>query len=356
MEMTEILVRASELGASDIHFVVGKPPVFRVQGKLQEMEGVERLMPNTVKELASSIINENQEKIFDKTNELDFSFGVAGLGRYRVNLHMQRGTVGITIRSLSTEIPDFDSLNIYPTVKKFIDHNNGLILVTGPTGSGKSTTLASLLDKINRERYEHIITVEDPIEYLHKHKNSLVEQREIGADTESFATALKYALRQDPDVILIGEMRDLETITAALTAAETGHLVFGTLHTNDASKTIDRIIDVFPTEQQAQVRIQLSTSLRGILAQQLIPTTDGKRRAACEVLVGTPAIGNLIREAKTHQIPSMIETGAKFGMVTMEASLKQLLTDGIISREEYEKRTKIKRDVSLEEGLTRRRY
>jgi len=342
MDMTEILVKAGEMGASDIHFVVGKPPMLRVHGKLQELQGAERLMPNSIKELSSSILNEAQEKAFDMNRELDFSFGIAGVGRYRVNLHMQRGTVGMTIRSLSTEIPEFDDLNIHDSVKSFIDNKNGLILVTGPTGSGKSTTLASLLDKINKERYEHIITIEDPIEYLHMHKNSLVEQREIGADTESFSTALKYALRQDPDVILIGEMRDLETITAALTAAETGHLVFGTLHTNDASKTVDRIIDVFPTDQQAQVKVMLSTSLRGVLAQQLVPTVDGKRRAACEVLVGTPAIGNLIREGKTHQIPSMIETGARHGMISMDASLKKLLKEGMITMEEFEKRAKNK--------------
>ncbi len=342
MDMTEILMQANEVGASDIHLVVGRPPMFRVHGKLAEMNGAERLMPNTIKELSSSILNEAQEKAFDKNKELDFSFGISGVGRYRVNMHMQRGTVGVTIRALSTGIPQFEKLNIHESVLNFIEHKNGLVLVTGPTGSGKSTTLASLLDKINRDKYEHIITIEDPIEFLHMHKNCLVEQREVGSDTASFATALKYALRQDPDVILIGEMRDLETIRAALSAAETGHLVFGTLHTNDAAKTVDRIIDVFPTEQQAQVRVMLSTSLRGVLAQQLVPTTDGKRRAACEVLVGTPAIGNLIREGKTHQIPSMIETGARHGMITMDASLKKLLQQGIISVEEFEKRAKNK--------------
>lgn len=342
MDMTEILVKSGEAGASDIHLVVGKPPMFRVHGNLLEMPGGERLMPNKVRELAASILNEAQEKAFDKNKELDFSFGISGVGRYRVNMHMQRGTVGITIRSLSTEIPPFEKLNIHESVLNFIEHKNGLVLVTGPTGSGKSTTLASLIDKINRDKPEHIITIEDPIEFVHMHKKSLVEQREVGSDTESFSTALKYALRQDPDVILIGEMRDLETIKAALSAAETGHLVFGTLHTNDASKTVDRIIDVFPTDQQAQVRVMLSTSLRGVLAQQLVPTVDGKRRAACEVLVGTPAVGNLIREGKTHQIPSMIETGARHGMISMDASLKKLAQQGIISTEEYSKRSKNK--------------
>lgn len=344
-DMTSILIKANELGASDIHLVAGRPPMFRVYGSLDPMEGSDRLMPNDIKELANSILTDAQEKAFDQNKELDFSFGISGVGRYRVNLHIQRGTVGITIRLLSTVIPDFEDLNIHESVKSFINHKNGLVIVTGPTGSGKSTTLASLIDKINREKREHIITIEDPIEYLHMHKESLVEQREVGTDTSSFAVALKYALRQDPDVIMIGEMRDLETITAAISAAETGHLVFGTLHTNSASKTIDRIIDVFPTEQQSQIRVQLSTSLRGVLAQQLIPTKDGKRRAACEVLVGTPAVGNLIREGKTHQIQSMIETGMRHGMITMDKSLRNLLDEGIISHDEYEKRLVDKRRV-----------
>jgi twitching motility protein PilT len=345
MNITDILIAAKEEGASDIHLVAGKPPIFRVNGILKDMPGVEaRLMPLDVKELAYSILNEDQEKRFEKDNELDFSFGISGVGRYRVNLHVQRGTIGASIRSLNTEIPHFSKLGLPEVVNSFTEYENGLILVTGPTGSGKSTTLASLIDKINKEKPCHIITIEDPIEYLHSHKKALVEQRELKSDTASFATALKYALRQDPDVILIGEMRDLDTIGAALTAAETGHLVFGTLHTNNAAKTIDRIIDVFPMDQQSQVRIQLSTSLKGVLAQQLIPSTDNKRVAACEIMVGTPAIANLIRENKTYQIPSMIETGMRFGMVSMDAFLEKLLKKGKISKAEFEKRSSVKKN------------
>lgn len=340
MNITDILIAAKEAEASDIHLVAGKPPIFRINGILEDMPGYEeRLMPLDVKELAYSILNEDQEKRFEKDNELDFSFGISGVGRYRVNLHVQRGTIGASIRSLNTEIPHFSKLGLPDVVNSFTEYENGLILVTGPTGSGKSTTLASLLDKINKEKPCHIITIEDPIEYLHSHKRALVEQRELKSDTASFATALKYALRQDPDVILIGEMRDLDTISAALTAAETGHLVFGTLHTNNAAKTIDRIIDVFPMDQQSQVRIQLSTSLKGVLAQQLIPSTDNKRVAACEVMVGTPAIANLIRENKTYQIPSMIETGKRYGMISMDAFLENLLKRGRISKAEFEKRS-----------------
>jgi twitching motility protein PilT len=345
MNITDILIAAKEEGASDIHLVAGKPPIFRVNGILKDMPGVEaRLMPLDVKELGYSILNEDQEKRFEKDNELDFSFGISGVGRYRVNLHVQRGTIGASIRSLNTEIPHFSKLGLPEVVNSFTEYENGLILVTGPTGSGKSTTLASLIDKINKEKPCHIITIEDPIEYLHSHKKALVEQRELKSDTASFATALKYALRQDPDVILIGEMRDLDTIGAALTAAETGHLVFGTLHTNNAAKTIDRIIDVFPMDQQSQVRIQLSTSLKGVLAQQLIPSTDNKRVAACEIMVGTPAIANLIRENKTYQIPSMIETGMRFGMVSMDAFLEKLLKKGKISKAEFEKRSSVKKN------------
>jgi len=345
MNITEILVAAKEAEASDIHLVAGKPPTFRIHGVLEDMPGCEeKLMPLAVKELAYSILNEDQEKSFEKNKELDFSFGISGVGRYRVNVHVQRGTIGVSIRSLSTEIPDFSKLGLPEVVRSFTEYENGLILVTGPTGSGKSTTLASLIDKINKEKAHHIITVEDPIEYLHTHKRALVEQRELKSDTESFSTALKYALRQDPDVILIGEMRDLETITAALTAAETGHLVFGTLHTNSAAKTIDRIIDVFPMDQQSQIRIQLSTSLRAVLAQQLVPSTDHKRKVACEIMVGTPAIGNLIRENKTYQIPSMIETGMRHGMISMDACLEKLLKQGKITTQEFEKRSSVKKN------------
>jgi len=343
VNITEILKTAKERGASDIHLVVGKPPMIRIHGDMHPVsEDEPRLGPDQTKDLAYSLLDDDKIRMFEMSHELDFAFGIKEIGRYRVNVHQQRGTVGVTIRSLSTEILSVEQLGLPKTLLQFTELKNGLVLVTGPTGSGKSTTLAALIDKINNEKPHHILTVEDPIEYLHKHKTSVVEQREVHSDTESFASALKYALRQDPDVILIGEMRDLETIEAALTAAETGHLVFGTLHTNSAAKTIDRIIDVFPENQQAQVRAQLSTSLRGIVAQQLIPTKghDG-RVCALEILVGTPAVGNLIREGKSHQIQSIIQTGAKFGMQTMQSSLEEFYRKGKISREEYDARKKL---------------
>ncbi|BDU49848.1 type IV pilus twitching motility protein PilT [Haliovirga abyssi] len=338
MEIREILERAEELKASDIHIVAGKSPILRVHGELQDMDE-ERLMPSDCQTLIYSILSELQQKEFEESKELDFSFGIAGLGRYRVNVHMQRGTVAAAIRTIATDIPPLDKLGLPKSVEKFSDYKNGLVLVTGPTGSGKSTTLAAIINKINEEKSSHIITIEDPIEYLHRHKKSIVEQREVKSDTSSFATALKYALRQDPDVILIGELRDLETIEAALTAAETGHLVFGTLHTNDAAQTIDRIVDVFPTNQQPQIRILLSSVIKGVVSQQLIQTVDKKSRVlAAEVLVGTPAVSNLIREAKTHQIYSMIETGARFGMRSMDMSLKDLYERRLISYDDMVKR------------------
>jgi len=301
MELRKVLEKANEVGGSDIHFVAGRPPMIRIDGELLDTGDFEKLMPAILKKLAEEILSEDQYVQFKKDLEYDFAFGVAGLGRYRANIHMQRGTIGITIRVLSTTISTFEELNLPETLKQFTEYKNGL--------------------------------------YLHSHKKSVVEQREIRADTDSFKTALKYILRQDPDVILVGEMRDLETIEAAITAAETGHLVFGTLHTNSASKTIDRIIDVFPRERQAQIRSQLSTSLRGVIAQQLIPLKSGKgRRVALEILVGTPAIGNLIREGKIHQIQSVLQTGARFGMITMDRSLEDLFQKGLISRDEIKKR------------------
>lgn len=338
MEIKEILAIGKELDASDVHIVVGKPPVLRVNGELQEML-VDRLMPNDCQKIIYSILNENQQQVFEEKKELDFSFGIAGLGRYRVNVHMQRGTVAAAIRAINTDTVDIKKLGLPKSVENLTEHHNGLVLVTGPTGSGKSTTLASMINKINEERAVHIITIEDPIEFLHKHKKAVVEQREVKTDTLSFGAALKYALRQDPDVILIGELRDLETIEAALTAAETGHLVFGTLHTNDAAQTIDRIVDVFPTAQQGQIRMQLSNSLKGVVAQQLIVRADKQGRSlAAEVLIGTPAVANLIREGKTHQIYSMIETGSRFGMKSMDQSLKELYDKRLIAYEEMIKR------------------
>ena len=341
MEIREILEIAKSMEASDIHLIVGKAPIFRVHGEIVELQNGERMMPEDAQRLIYTILNDAQQKAFEEKKELDFSFGINTLGRYRANIHMQRGTVAAAIRTITTDIPDLSSLGLPKTVEQFANVNNGLVLVTGPTGSGKSTTLAAIIDRINTNTAQHIITVEDPIEYLHRHKKSVVEQREIKTDTESFSSALKYAMRQDPDVILIGEMRDLETIEAALTAAETGHLVFATLHTNDAAQTIDRIVDVFPTNQQEQIRLQLSVSLKGVVAQQLIPRIDKKGRVlAVEVLVGTPAVGNLIREAKTHQIYSMIETGARFGMKSMESSLKELYEKRFISFDDMAKRSR----------------
>lgn len=341
MEIREILEIAKSMEASDIHLIVGKAPIFRVHGEIVELQNGERMMPEDAQRLIYTILNDAQQKAFEEKKELDFSFGINTLGRYRANIHMQRGTVAAAIRTITTDIPDLSTLGLPKSVEQFANVNNGLVLVTGPTGSGKSTTLAAIIDRINTNTAQHIITVEDPIEYLHRHKKSVVEQREIKTDTESFASALKYAMRQDPDVILIGEMRDLETIEAALTAAETGHLVFATLHTNDAAQTIDRIVDVFPTNQQEQIRLQLSVSLKGVVAQQLIPRIDKKGRVlAVEVLVGTPAVGNLIREAKTHQIYSMIETGARFGMKSMESSLKELYEKRFISFDDMAKRSR----------------
>ncbi len=340
MKIVDILKGAKEQKASDIHFVVGKPPMFRIHGKLHE-HGSDKLVPDTVKELVYSILNEEQRIKFELEKELDFSFGVKDMGRFRANIHYQRDTIAAALRAINTTVPSMKELGLPKVLKSFTEYKNGLVLVTGPTGSGKSTTLATMVDEINRTKYEHIITIEDPIEYLHRHDKCLVEQREIGSDTSSFALALRYALRQDPDVILIGEMRDLETIEAALTAAETGHLVFGTLHTRDASSTVDRIVDAFPHEQQQQIRLQLSNSLRGIVSQQLIPNKNGSgMELAYEILVGTPAIGNLIREAKSHQIYSMIQTGGKYGMVTMDAILKELFESGKISATELDKRMK----------------
>lgn len=338
MEIREILEQAKEQGASDIHIVVGKAPLIRVHGLIKELEG-EKLMPHDAQRLIYSIINDDQQKKFEEKKELDFSFGINNLGRYRANVHMQRGTVAAALRTINTEMPDIRKLGLPQSILNFTEFKNGLVLVTGPTGSGKSTTLASMINTINQTRGEHIITVEDPIEHLHRHKKSIIEQREIGTDTESFVAALKYVLRQDPDVILIGEMRDLETIESALTAAETGHLVFATLHTNDAAQTIDRIVDVFPTNQQAQIRLQLSNVLRGVISQQLITTADQKSRVlACEILVNTSAVANLIRESKTHQVYSMIETGTKFGMRSMDTSLKELYEKRYISYDEMAKR------------------
>lgn len=321
-----------EKGASDLHVTTGSPPRLRVDGKLIPIDH-QPLTPADTKALCYSVLTDAQKHKFEEHSELDLSFGVKGLSRFRANIFMQRGAVAGAFRTIPFNIKTFRDLGLPDIVSTFVKKPRGLILVTGPTGSGKTTTLAAMLDVINSERYEHIVTVEDPIEYLHPHKKCLVNQREVNADTSSFGDALRYILRQDPDVVLIGEMRDLETIEAALRVSETGHLTFATLHTNSAVQTINRVIDVFPPHQQEQVRVQLSFVLEGIMAQQLIPKKNGQGRALCiEVMVPNAAIRNLIREDKIHQLYSMMQTGQmKYGMQTMNQSLFDLYTRGIIS-------------------------
>jgi twitching motility protein PilT len=324
-----------EKGASDLHITTGTPPRLRVDGKLIPLDHPQ-LSPVDTKSLCYSILTDAQKHKFEEHNELDLSFGVKGLSRFRGNVFMQRGAVAGAFRTIPFEIKTFRDLGLPEVMNELVKRPRGLILCTGPKGSGKSTTLAAMIDRINSERYEHIITVEDPIEYLHGHKKCLINQREVNADTASFKDALKYVLRQDPDVVLIGEMRDLETIEAALTVSETGHLTLATLHTNSAVQTLNRIIDVFPAHQQEQIRVQLSFVLEGVLSQQLIAKKSGKGRAlAVELLIPNPAIRNLIREDKVHQIYSTMQTGqSKFGMQTMNQSLIELYTKGHISYED----------------------
>ncbi len=311
-------------GASDLHLTVGTPPQLRIDGKLSKIEGYDLLVPEDTKKLAYSIMNEKQRQRFEEKSELDLSFGIENLSRFRANVFIQRGNVAMAVRQIPYKIKSFDELGIPKVVAEMANLPRGLVLVCGPTGSGKSTTLASLIDKINRERRDHIITVEDPIEYLHRHQGCLVNQREVGADTLSFASALKYALREDPDVVLIGEMRDLETIEAAITISETGHLAFATLHTNSCAEAITRIVDVFPTNQQEQIRVTLSFVLQAVVCQQLMPKIGSGRVMAMEIMVCTPAIRALIRDDKIHQIYSLLQAGQKFGMKTMNQSLAEL--------------------------------
>lgn len=330
----ELLTIAAEHGASDVHITVGVPPKMRVNGALYNMD-YPSLMPQDTEPIIMSIMDRRRKEIFDEKGEVDFSISVPQIGRYRVNIFKQRGSMAAALRVVGMDIPTADSLGVPKAVQDLYTKKRGLVLVTGPTGSGKSTTLASLINLINSERTDHIITLEDPIEYLHNHKKSMVNQREIGLDTMSYAAALRAALREDPDVILVGEMRDLETISIAITAAETGHLVFSTLHTIGAASTIDRVIDVFPTHQQQQIRIQLSMVLEAVISQQLIPTADKKGRvAAFEVMLANAAIKNMIREGKTYQIQSMIQTNGKLGMVTMDDALYQLYRAGRITGEQ----------------------
>jgi twitching motility protein PilT len=335
-----------EKGASDLHITTGSPPRLRVDGKLIPLD-YQPLTPAETKTLCYSILTDAQKHKFEENSELDLSFGVKGLSRFRGNIFMQRGAVAGAFRTIPFEIRSFQDLGLPEIVNDMVKRPRGLILVTGPTGSGKSTTLAAMVDRINSERYDHIITIEDPIEYLHGHKKCLINQREVNADTVSFKAALRYVLRQDPDVVLIGEMRDLETIEAALTVSETGHLTLATLHTNSAVQTINRIIDVFPPHQQEQIRVQLSFVLEGILSQQLLARKSGKGRSlAIELLAPNAAIRNLIREDKIHQIYSMMQTGqAKFGMQTMNQSLIELYTKGHISYEDALSRSPVPDEI-----------
>lgn len=329
----EILKTAKEAGASDVHLTVGIPPKMRVNGNLLTMD-YPRLLPADTLEVLLNIMSEPQREKFEEKGEYDMSFSIPDMGRYRVNAYKQRGSVALALRLVETAVKSPKELGVPDSVIDLYQRKRGLILVTGPTGSGKSTTLASIIDKINNNRDAHVITLEDPIEYLHQHKLSMVNQREIGLDSGSYASALRAALREDPDVILVGEMRDFETISVAITAAETGHLVLSTLHTIGAVSTVDRVIDVFPPHQQQQIRVQLANVLEAVISQQLIPTADGHGRvAAFEVLHANHAIRNLIREGKSHQIASVMQTNRKMGMITMDEAIRQLYMDGRISKQ-----------------------
>jgi twitching motility protein PilT len=341
VSLSELLHKLSELGGSDLHVTTGTPPLVRIDGQIRPLDGYHALTSSETKQLAYSVLTDAQKHRFEENLELDFSFGVKGLSRFRANIFNQRGAVGAVFRAIPYEIKSFEDLGLPPIVKDLCNKPRGLVLVTGPTGSGKSTTLAAVIDKINKERHEHILTIEDPIEFLHNHKSCIVNQREVNADTRGFAQALRTALRQDPDVVLVGEMRDLETIESALRIAETGHLTFATLHTNSAVSTINRIIDVFPSMQQAQVRAQLSLTLEGILCQTLLPRADSRGRVlAMEILIPNSAIRNLIREDKVHQIYSMMQTGQDIhGMQTFNQSLATLFHKRLISRDVAMQRT-----------------
>ncbi len=342
-----VLSKVIEGKASDLHLSPGFPPALRLQGKIVPLEGYPKLMPQETRDIVYSILNDAQRKKFENNQQLDFAYAVPGVARFRVNVFFQRGSISAAFRQIPHEIASLESLGLPPVLSEFARKPRGFVLFTGPTGSGKSTSLASLVDLINEEREEHILTIEDPIEFLHSHKKCIVNQREVGADAPDFALALRAALREDPDVILVGEMRDLETISTALTAAETGHLVFATLHTQSTAQTVDRIIDVFPPHQQQQVRMQLSIALQGIVTQQLIRTADGTGRVcACEVLVPTPAIRNLIREGKTHQIYSALQTSGALGMQTMDSHLAQLVRQGRITSQIAQSRASVPEELA----------
>ncbi|HSD78788.1 MAG TPA: type IV pilus twitching motility protein PilT [Solirubrobacteraceae bacterium] len=345
-DFADLLMEVISRRASDLHLTAGAAPSVRVRGRLTPMDGYPKLTPTDTREIIYSILTNDQRQRLETDWQLDFAYSIPGVARFRVNAYFQRSALGAAFRAIPAEIVAIDDLGLPPAVHEFTKKPRGFVLVTGPTGSGKSTSLAAMVDEINRSREEHIMTIEDPIEFLHSHKKCVVNQREIGSDAVTFSHALKAALRQDPDVILVGEMRDLETIGTALTAAETGHLVFATLHTQSAPQTIDRIIDVFPTAQQDQVRTQLSVALQGVMTQQLLPTADGSARVvACEVLVPTPAVRNLIREGKTHQIPSAMQTGSNVGMQTMDAALAQLVRAGKITQRLAEQRAQVPEEL-----------
>jgi twitching motility protein PilT len=351
LSLRKLLEDMVQKKASDLHITAGVPPEFRIDGAITPTEN-EVLTPELTAQLAYSVMSDEQRKRFETTKELDFSFGIKGLSRFRGNVFLQRGVVSMVIRQIPFEIIPLEKLGLPTVVRDFTNKMKGLVLVTGPTGSGKSTTLAAMIDRINVNRPCHIITIEDPIEYIHQHKKSIVNQRELGADTETFPAALKHVLRQDPDIILVGEMRDLETIEAALTIAETGHLVFATLHTNSSYEAVNRIVDVFPADQQRQILTQLAFCLEGVMTQQLIPRRRGRGRVMCaEVLVVTPAIRAVIREGKIHQIYSLMQVGQKFGMQTMNQALMQAVLDGHFTPEDALERSSDR--VELEAMLSK---
>jgi twitching motility protein PilT len=335
MEIKEILQKAIEMKASDIHLTAGRPPVFRLLGDLHPQEEWKKLMPEDTESLCREMLSSRLSEEMSAKGQVDFAYGIPGIGRFRVNVFKQRNSLTAAIRIINSEIVSLEELNLPPVIGELARRSRGLVLVTGPTGSGKSTTLASMIDLVNKEFKKHILTLEDPIEFLHKHKNCIVNQREIGTDTHSFSDALRAGLREDPDVILVGEMRDPETISIAVTAAETGHLVLTTLHTSSAAQTVERIIDVFPPHQQQQIRVQLAATIQGVISQTLLKRADEKGRiAATEILIGTPAVRNLIREGKTHQLNSMIQTGGQYGMQSLDATLRKMIQDGTILMKE----------------------
>lgn len=333
--MNKLLTLACERKASDLHILVGKPPILRIEGELMELNEYPILIPKDAQDLAYSILDRTQQQTFFNDKEIDFSYEIPGISRYRVNVLWEKGNVGLVARVISSNIPTMEQVMMPQVVYNLLRLKQGLILVTGPTGCGKSTSLAAMIDLINSERKTHIITLEDPIEYVFTSKQSYIRQRQLNSDFLSFDQALKHVVRQDPNVIMVGEIRDLETIATAITVAETGHLVLATLHTLNAAQTIDRIIDVFPPHQQEQIRLQLSMELRGVISQQLIPGTQGHRVAAREILINTPAVANLIRENKIPQIRSVLQTGAESGMVSLDQDLKRLFKEGLITDETF---------------------